>query len=46
MDDDSDTVCGESVEAVESLLQSEVQNSVEWLSDNRLCTAADKSKTL
>ena len=46
VDDDTDSVSaknpGDSVEK----LQREVNNSVNWLKDNRLCVAGDKSKIL
>ena len=46
VDDDSDNVHTDNEADLHSLLQQEVNNSVRWLSDNRLCTAPDKSKIL
>ena len=44
VDDESDNVHAQSEEALYELLQGEVDISLNWLSDNRLCTAPDKSK--
>ena len=46
VDDDSDHVQAKTEQNLRNLLQVEVNKSVEWLSDNRLCTAPDKSKIL
>ena len=46
VDDDSDHVQANNEQNLQYILQSEVNNSVNWLHDNRLCTAPDKSKIL
>ena len=44
VDDDSDTVHSKNALDLQCKLQSEVDNSVNWLADNKLCTAPDKTK--
>ena len=46
VDDDSDHVQAITEQSLQHTLQLEVNNSVSWLYDNRLCTAPDKSKIL
>ena len=46
VDDDSDNVHADTEENLQHLLQTEVTKSVTWLSDNRLCTAPDKTKIM
>ena len=46
VDDDSDTVSAEDQVSLKILIQQEARNSAEWLTDNRLCVAGDKSKLL
>ena len=45
-DDDSDTVHAKNEEILRNLIEKEATNSAEWLKDNRLCVAGDKSKLL
>ena len=44
VDDDTDSVRAKQPEELVEKLQREVDNSVNWLKDNRLCVAGDKSK--
>ena len=46
VDDDSDVVQNKNPELLQNLIESEANNSAEWLKDNRLCVAAEKSKLL
>ena len=46
VDDDTDSVHANRPEEVVENLQKEVNNSVNWLKDKRLCAARDKSKLL
>ena len=46
VDDDTDSVSAKNPEELVEKLQREVNNSVNWLKDNRLCVAGDKSKIL
>ena len=46
VDDDTDSVSAKNPEDLVEKLQREVNNSVNWLKDNRLCVAGDKSKLL
>ena len=46
VDDDTDSVRAKKPEELVEKLQREVDNSVNWLKDNRLCVAGDKSKIL
>ena len=46
VDDDTDSVRAKQPEELVEKLQREVDNSVNWLKDNRLCVAGDKSKIL
>ena len=46
VDDNSDNAHAKSRQELQDMLQSEVNNSVSWLSDNKLCIAPDKSKLL
>ena len=42
VDDDTDSVSAKNPEELVEKLQREVNNSVNWLQDNRLCVAGDK----
>ena len=44
VDDDTDSVHGKSCEMVLFKLQKEVDNTVDWLKDNKMCVAGGKSK--
>ena len=46
VDDDTDSVHDGDPAILAVKLQYEVQNSVHWLKDNRMCVAGDKSKLL
>ena len=46
VDDDTDSVHSGNPEHLVEKLQREVNNTVSWLKDNRLCVAGDKSKLL
>ena len=46
VDDDTDSVHADHPEQLVDKLQKEVNNTVSWLKDNRLCVAGDKSKLL
>ena len=46
VDDDSYTVHAKDEELLRNLIEKEAGNSAEWLKDNRLCVAGDKSKLL
>ena len=46
VDDDTDVVHESDPENLQSLIQQESGNSAQWLSDNRLCVAGEKSKLL
>ena len=46
VDDDSDTVSDCDPKVLKDKIETEAGLSVEWLKDNRLCVAADKSKLL
>ena len=46
VDDDSDVVQNKNPELLQNLIESEANNSAEWLKDNKLCVAAEKSKLL
>ena len=44
VDDDTDSVSTKNPEELVEKLQREVNNQVNWLKDNRLCVAGDKSE--
>ena len=46
VDDDTDSFLANNPKDLSEKLQREVNNSVNWLKDNRLCVAGDKSKIL
>ena len=46
VDDDTDSISAKNPEELVEKLQREVNNSVNWLKDNILCVAGDKSKIL
>ena len=46
VDDDSDSVHDADPVILRNLIQQESENSADWLSDNRLCVAGDKTKLL
>ena len=46
VDDDTDSVQASNPVQLQNEIQREVNNSVSWLKDNRLCVAGDKSKLL
>ena len=46
VDDDSDVVSDSNPEDLQEKIQVEASHSVQWLNDNRLCVAKDKSKLL
>ena len=46
VDDDSDSVHHADPAALRELIQQEAKNSADWLTDNRLCVAGDKSKLM
>ena len=46
VDDDSDTVSDKDPEALRDKIEYEASNSAQWLKDNRLCVAGEKSKML
>ena len=46
LDDDTDSVHDGHPDQLMEKLQREVNNTVSWLKDNRLCVAGDKSKLL
>ena len=46
VDDDTDTVHSTDPEHLKDMIQQEVNNTVSWLQDNRLCVAGDKSKLM
>ena len=46
VDDDTDSVHSNDPVQLKNMMQKEVNNSVSWLQDNRLCVAGDKSKFL
>ena len=46
MDDDSDSVSDSDPRALRDKIETEAGLSAQWLKDNRLCVAADKSKLL
>ena len=46
VDDDTDSVHARHPDQLVEKLQREVNNTVSWLKDNRLCVAGDKSKLL
>ena len=44
VDDDSDTVSGRNPEELRNSIEREAGNFAQWLKDNRLCVAGNKSK--
>ena len=46
VDDDTDSMHSSDPVHLHNMLQHEVNNSVSWIQDNRLCVAGDKSKLL
>ena len=46
VDDDSDFVKSKDPARLHELIQAEAENSAQWLKDNRLCVAGEKSKLL
>ena len=46
VDDDSDIVTDKNPETLRRLIEIEANKSANWLKDNRMCVAADKSKVL
>ena len=46
VDDDSNTVSARDPVVLSNLIEHEAGNSAQWLTDNRLCVAGDKSKLL
>ena len=46
VDDDSDTVSAKDQNELRDLIEREAGNSAQWLKDNRLCVAGNKSKLL
>ena len=46
VDDDSDFVKSKDPARLNELIQTEAENSAQWLKDNRLCVAGEKSKLL
>ena len=46
VDDDSDTVSAKDPKVLRNSIEREAGNSAQWLKDNRLCVAGDKSKLL
>ena len=46
VDDNSDTVHAAEPDILKNLIQQEADNSANWLTDNKLCVAGDKSKLL
>ena len=46
VDDDSDSVNTAEPDVLQNLIQQEATNSAQWLKDNRLCVAGDKSKLI
>ena len=44
VDDDTDTVHAKNIDVVVFKLQKEVENTVDWLKDNKMCVAGGKSK--
>ena len=46
VDDDSDTVSGKNPDQLRDSIEREAGNSAQWLKDNRLCVAGNKSKLL
>ena len=46
IDDDTDCVSDENPTKLQELIQVEANNSCEWLQDNRMCVAGEKSKFL
>ena len=46
VDDDSDFVRDKDINNLIEKIQSEAENSTQWLRDNRLCVAGEKSKLL
>ena len=46
VDDDSDVVHAADPKELKRLIQQEATNSANWLNDNRLCVAGEKSKLL
>ena len=46
VDDDSDTISAKEQEELRDLIEFEAGNSAQWLKDNRLCIAGNKSKLL
>ena len=46
VDDDSDSVHAADPEDLRILVEKEANNSADWMKDNRLCVAGDKSKLL
>ena len=46
VDDDSDSVNAAEPDVLQNLIQQEATNSAQWLKDNRLCVAGDKSKLI
>ena len=46
VDDDSDTVHASDPDSLRQLIEQEANNSANWMKDNRLCVAGEKSKLL
>ena len=46
VDDDTDSVCDSDPESLKSKIQTEARKSAQWLKDNRMVVAADKSKLI
>ena len=46
VDDDSDCVCANEPDELRDLIEQEAGHSAQWLQDNRLCVAGEKSKLL
>ena len=46
VDDDSDTVHASDPQVLTQLIETEANNSADWMKDNRLCVSAGKSKLL
>ena len=46
IDDDTDTVSAPDIDSLKTKIQREAKNSVDWITDNRLCVSGDKSKLM
>ena len=46
VDDDSDTVHSKDPVILRNIIEQEAENSANWLADNRLCVAGERSKLL